>query len=141
MDPILPISQLLEDALRSLPKIPNPNQTRLHRGWSTNKHLCVLLPGALHNLLQNLLGNIPLSYTIRRLKFFTRSTDRVMNIQFPRVQTLIRIELLPEKQILLGIHAEDHGDFRLVGGVVEDSLCELVNGCNACTACDQVDVV
>lgn len=95
---------------------------------------------ALHNLLQNLLGHIPLPYTLSRLKICTWSTNRVMNIQSPRVQSLVRIEFLPEEQILFGIHAEDHSDSGLVGGIVEDPLGELVDGCDACTAGDQVHV-
>jgi hypothetical protein len=63
-----------------------------------------------------------------------------MDIKPVRVSLFICIELSAQEKVFLSVYTEDHGDFCFIYRIVQDSLRQLVNGCDASAACNEVDM-
>lgn len=66
--------------------------------------------------------------------------DGVYGLEPTRVVPRELLKLLSEKHVLVTVYAENKGHACLVLGITQDSLGELVDGSDTCSACDKGDV-
>lgn len=126
---------LLEPKLSQNPRSPTrSNQCLLHSRRATNKDLRITI---LHNTPQQLLRNITL---LEPITLSLRMTDNISIFEPIRIPGLESLQLLSEQQILFSIHAEHEIDLRLVVGIVQDPLRELVDWRDTRAAGNEVDL-